>query len=99
MTYVSQCLSIYLDTADVNDFQEVVNETVILRSGYAGPDRCFKIAIVNDSDPERAENFTISFVVNSVQPEGVNISSIQSEAVITIQKNDSKCLWCSFGVK
>ena len=74
---MSQCLSIYLDTADVNDFQEVVNETVRLRSGYAGPDRCFKIAIVNDSDPEQAENFTISFVVNSVQPEGVNISSIQ----------------------
>ena len=50
---------------------------------------------MDDSDPEPAENFTISFVVNRTQPEGVNISIDQSEAVITIQKNDRKSHWCS----
>ena len=73
------------DTAAENDF-EIVNATVLLRNNIG----CFRIVIVNDSDPEPAENFTISFVVNRTQPEGVNISSIQSEAVITIQENDSK---------
>ena len=45
---------------------------------------------MDDSDPEPAENFTISFVVNRTQPEGVHISTNQSEAVITIQENDRK---------
>ena len=88
-----------LDTADVNDFQQVVNETVILRSTTAGPDRCFRIGIVDDSDPEPAENFTISFVVNKVQPQGVNIAISQSEAVITIQENDCKSHCCSSGMR
>ena len=75
-----------LDTADVSDFQEVVST--------AGPDRCFRIVIVDDSDPEPAENFTVSFVVNKVQPQGVNVTIRQSEAVIIIQENDRKCHWC-----
>ena len=62
----------------------------MLRSSTAGPDRCFRIAIVNDSDPEPAENFTISFKVNKVQPEHVNISTNRREAVIIIQENDRK---------
>ena len=59
----------------------------------SNPGRCFRIIITEDSDPERAENFTISFVVNRTQPEGVNISSIRSEAVITIEDNDCKSHW------
>ena len=73
------------DTAAENDF-EIVNATVLLRSNSG----CFRIVIVDDSDPERAENFTIGFVVNRMQPEGVHISTNQSEAVITIQENDRK---------
>ena len=84
----------FLDTADGNDFQEVVNATVILGNSTGGPDSCFRIVIVDDSDPEPAENFTISFMVNRTQPEGVNISINQSEAVIIIQENDRKCHWC-----
>ena len=66
----------------------------MLRSSTAGPDRCFRIGIVNDSDPEPAENFTISFKVNKVQPEGVSISVNRSEAVIIIQENDRKSHCC-----
>lgn len=84
----------FLDTADGNDFQEVVNATVILGNSTAGPDRCFRIVIVDDSDPEQAENFTITFVVNKVQPQGVNITIRQSEAIIIIQENDRKCHRC-----
>ena len=73
------------DTAAENDF-EVVNATVLLRNNSG----CFRIVIVNDSDPEPAANFTISIVVNRTQPEGVNISIDQSEAVIIIEENDRK---------
>ena len=83
-----------LDTADVNDYQQVVNATVILRnSNNTGADSCFRIVVVDDSDPEPAENFTISFVVTMVQPDGVNISVNQSEAIITIEENDRKSRW------
>ena len=92
-----KCLSIHPGTTDVNDFQQVVNETIVLRSSTAGSDSCFRIVIMDDSDPEQAENFTINFVVSKVQPDGVNISVNQSEAVITIQENDRKCQWCSSG--
>ena len=77
------------DTGAENDF-EIVNATVLLRSNTG----CFRIVIVDDSDPEPEENFTISFVVNKVQPEGLNISINQSEAVIIIQENDRKSHWC-----
>ena len=77
------------DTAADTDF-EIVNSTVFLRNNTG----CFRIDIINDSDPEPAENFTISFVVNGTQPEGVKLHSNQSEAVITIQENDSKSYWC-----
>ena len=83
----------------MNDFQPIVNATVTLRSSTAGSDGCFRIVIVDDSDPEEAENFTISFVVSKVQPEGVNISVNQSEAVIIIQENDRKSCWCSLCVR
>ena len=85
-----------LDTADLNDFQPIVNATVTLRSSITSSDMCFRIVIVDDSDPEEAENFTISFVVKKVLPEGVNIFINQSEAVIIIQENDRKSHWCSF---
>ena len=77
------------DTAAETDF-EIVNSTVFLRNNTG----CFRIVIIDDSDPEQAENFTIRFVVNWTQPEGVNIHSNQSEAVIIIQENDSKSHWC-----
>ena len=83
-----------LGTADVNDFQQVVNATVILGNSNIGADSCFRIVIIDDSDPEPAENFTISFVVNMVQPEGVNISVNQRVVVITIQESDRKKRWC-----
>ena len=76
-------------TAPENDF-EIVNETVLLRNSTG----CFRIVIINDTDPERAENFTLSFMVNRTQPEGVNISINQSEAVIIIPENDCKS-YCS----
>ena len=69
------------------------SDLATVNNNASNPGRCFRIIITNDSDPEPAENFTISFVVNRTQPEGVNISSIQSEAVITIEDNDSKCHW------
>ena len=78
------------DTAAENDFK-IVNATVLWRNN-AG---CFRIVIVDDSDPEPAENFTINFNVSKVQLESVNISINQSEAVITIQENDRKSHWCS----
>ena len=87
-------VSFILGTADMNDFQHVVNATIILRNSNTGADSCFRIVVIDDSDPEPAENFTISFVVTMVQPEGVNISVNQSEAVITIQENDRKSRWC-----
>ena len=76
------------DTAAENDF-EIIDATALLRNNSG----CFKIVIVDDSDPELAENFTISFVVNRTQPEGVNISINQSEAVITIEENHRKSHW------
>ena len=82
------------DTAPENDF-EIVNETVLLRNNTG----CFRIVIEDDTDPERAENFTISFMVNRMQPEGVNISINQSEAVITIPENDCKSYCCSSWMK
>ena len=73
------------DTAAEKDF-EIVNTTVLLRNNTG----CFRIVIVDDYDPEQAQDFTISFVVNRTQPDGVNISINQSEAIITIQENDCK---------
>ena len=81
----------FSDTSAENDF-EIINATVLLGNNRG----CFRIVIVDDSDPEEAENFTISFIVNKVQPEGVNIYSNQSEAVIIIQENDRKGHGCSF---
>ena len=51
--------------------------------------RCFGIIIKEDTDPEPTEQFTISFSVNLVQAEGVNINSF-SEAIIYIQDDDGK---------
>ena len=100
---VTMCLcfsNIFIsDTADGNDFQQIVNATVILRNSTAGPDSCFRIVIINDTDPERAENFTLSFMVNRTQPEGVSISINQSEAVIIIPENDCKSYCCSSWMK
>ena len=77
----------FSDTAAENDF-EIVNATVLLRNNSG----CFSIVIVDDSHPEPAENFTISFkfVVNRTQPEGVNISINQSKTIISIEENDRK---------
>ena len=82
------------DTTADNDF-EIFNPTVLLGNNTG----CFQIVIVDDSDPEPEENFTISFVVNKVQPECVNISINQSEAVIIIQENDCKCHWYLSGMR
>ena len=69
------------------------SDLATVSNNASNPSRCFRIIITNDSDPEPAENFTISFVVNRTQPEGVNISINQSEAVITIEENDRKSHW------
>ena len=92
--YVFQTSVLFIsDTTAEKEF-EIFNATVLL-----GNDRgCFRIDIVDDSDPEEAENFTISFNVNKVQPEGVNISVNQSEAVIIIQENDRKSYWYLSGM-
>ena len=92
--YVFQISTLFIsDTSAGNNFK-IGNATVVLTNDTG----CFRIVIVDDSDPEQAENFTISFVVNMVQPEGVNISVYQSEAVITIQENDRKSHWCLSGM-
>ena len=51
--------------------------------------RCFGITIKEDNDPEPTEQFTISFSVNFVQAEGVNINN-SSEAIIYIEDDDGK---------
>ena len=75
-----------------SDFQ-LHRDLATVNNNASNPGRCFRIIITEDSDPEPAENFTISFVVNSTQPKGVNISINQNEAVIIIQENDSKNHW------
>ena len=45
-------VSFISDTAGGNDFQPIVNTTVTIRSSTAGFDRCFRIVIVDDSDPQ-----------------------------------------------
>ena len=50
---------------------------------------CFGITIKEDNDPEPTEQFTISFSVNLVQAEGVNINN-SSEAIIFILDDDGK---------
>ena len=49
--------------------------------------RCFGITIKEDNNLEPTEQFNISFSVNLVQAEGVNIN-VSSEATIFIQDND-----------
>ena len=51
--------------------------------------RCFGITIKEDNDPEPTEQFNISFSVNFVQVDGVNINNF-SEAIIFIQDDDGK---------
>lgn len=49
------------------------------------PARCFRIAITDDTDPALTKKFTISFVVDFAEPDGVNISTIPSEATVCIE--------------
>ena len=50
-------------------------------------DRCFGVTIKEDNNPEPTEQFNISFSVNLVQVDGVNINNF-SEAIIFIQDDD-----------
>ena len=91
--YLCTLLSFFLFHTG-RDFQlDHDSDLATVNNNASNPGRCFRIIITEDSDPEPAENFTISFVVNRTQPEGVNISINQSEAVITIQENDRKSHW------
>ena len=92
--YVFQTSVLFASDATAEKDFKILNATVLLGNNRG----CFRIDIVDDSDPEPEENFTISFVVNKVQPEGVNISVNQSEAVIIIQENDCKSYWYSSGM-
>ena len=79
-----------------SDFQvHPGGDLATVNNNASNPGRCFRINITKDGNPEPEENFTIKFMVNTTQPEGVNIniSSIQSEAVIIIQENDCKSHW------
>ena len=77
-----------------SDFQvHPGGDLATVNNNASNPGRCFRIYITEDSNPEPEENFTIKFMVNTTQPEGVNISSILSEAVIIIQENDCKSHW------
>ena len=67
-----------------SDFQLVPDRTVATMSN-----RCFELTIKEDNNPEPTEQFTISFTVNLVQAEGVNINNF-SEAIIFIQDDDGK---------
>ena len=49
--------------------------------------RCFGVTIKEDNNPEPTEQFNISFSVNLVQVDGVNINNF-SEAIIFIQDDD-----------
>jgi len=49
--------------------------------------RCFGVTIKEDNNPEPTEQFNISFSVNLVQVDGVNINNF-SETIIFIQDDD-----------
>ena len=54
--------------------------------------RCFRISITDDGNPEGTEQFTISFVVDLVDP-GIATARVMSnpvQATIFIQDNDGK---------
>ena len=67
-----------------SDFQLDSNRALSTMSN-----RCFGITMKEDNNPEPTEQFTISFTVNLVQAEGVNINNF-SEAIIFIQDDDGK---------
>ena len=67
-----------------SDFQLDPDRTVATMNN-----RCFGITIKEDNDPEPTEQFTISFSVNLVQAEGLNINN-SSEAIIFILDDDGK---------
>ena len=54
--------------------------------------RCFRISITDDGNPEGTEQFTISFVVDFVDPGIANarVTSNPAQATIFIQDNDGK---------
>ena len=54
-------------------------------------ERCFTIDIIDDSDVENMEQFTISFTVTFSEPDGDIVNQVTgdpSEATIFIQDND-----------
>ena len=54
--------------------------------------RCFTISITDDGNPEGTEQFTISFVVDFVDPDidTARVTSNPAQATIFIQDNDGK---------
>ena len=55
------------------------------------PTRCFTISITDDGDPEGTEQFSISFVVDFIDPVGIpdtRITRNPIQATIFIQDND-----------
>ena len=67
-----------------SDFQLDPDKTLPTKTN-----RCFGITIKEDNDPEPTEQFTITFSVNLVQAEGININNF-SEAIIFILDDDGK---------
>ena len=75
------------------DFQLTnVGRLATVSSDPNDPGRCFMISITDDNDPEGTEQFTISFVVDFIEPVNVDarITRNPIQATIFIQDNDGK---------
>ena len=79
------------------DFQLTnVGRLATVSSDPDDPGRCFMISITDDNDPEGTEQFTISFVVDFIDPPDINNTRITRnpiQATIFIQDNDGKLYW------
>lgn len=74
------------------DFQLTTVGIVSVTNDPNDRGRCFMISITDDNDPEGTEQFTISFVVDFIEPVNVDarITRNPIQATIFIQDNDGK---------
>ena len=74
------------------DFQLITVGIVSVTNDPNDSGRCFMINIIDDGDPEGTEQFTISFVVDFIEPVNVDarITRNPIQATIFIEDNDGK---------
>ena len=71
-----------------NDFQRLSNAPAIVSDNS---NECFRIIITDDNDSEETEQFTVSFLVDFIDPVTISTTRITSDPNITtifIQDND-----------